>query len=160
MSGSFAGFSASLIVTPVERIKILLQTNKQINKELSFRYLFRGLNTTFTREVPGFAIYFNVYENLKKYTYTNKNLEIPIYSSFVFGGGAAIGAWLFIYPQDCIKTRMQANLESTKTFTQVFREIYGEGGFKNFYKGFHFALLRAIPLHAGTFATMEFLNSR
>lgn len=157
-SGSLAGLSASFVVTPVERIKILLQTSKQFKKDLSFRYLFRGLSATFTREVPGFAIYFNVYENLKKYTYTNKNLEIPIHSSFLFGGLAGCFSWIFIYPQDCIKTRMQANTECNKTFTQIVREIYKEGGLKIFYRGFHFALMRALPLHAGTFATMEILK--
>ena len=158
VSGSLAGLSASFVVTPVERIKILLQTNKQISKELSFNYLFRGLSATFTREVPGFAIYFNVYEGLKRHMYTNKNIEIPLYSSFLFGAVSGSASWCFIYPQDCIKTRMQANLECNKTFSQVVKEIYKEGGLKIFYRGFHFALMRAVPLHSGTFATIEFLK--
>lgn len=159
LAGGLSGLSASLIVTPVERIKILLQTNNKINiNQLNFRYLFRGLNATFTRETPGFAIYFNVYEGLKKQFYTINNETIPLASSFLFGGTSGLSAWLFIYPQDCIKTRMQSNSSCTKSFTQITKDIYKEGGLKVFYKGFHFALMRAIPLHAGTFMTMELLR--
>lgn len=161
ISGGSAGLSASLIVTPVERIKILLQTNNKIEKnQINFRYLYRGLNATFTRETPGFAIYFNVYENLKKYCYTQKNEIIPIHSSFLFGGLAGSTAWLFIYPQDCIKTRMQSSNQCKKSFLHIIKEIYNEGGLKMFYKGFHFALMRAVPLHAGTFMTMEILKRK
>jgi hypothetical protein len=32
------------------------------------------------------------------------------------------------------------------------------GGLRLFYNGFSFALIRAILLHSGTFATMEILN--
>lgn len=161
IGGGLAGLSASLIVAPVERIKILLQTNNKVNiSQLNFRYLFRGLNATFTRETPGFAIYFNVYENLKKYCYTNKNEVIPVHSSFLFGGIAGATAWVFIYPQDCIKTRMQSTTQCKKSFIQVIKEIYKEGGLKIFYRGFHFALMRAVPLHAGTFMTMEILKNR
>lgn len=159
IAGAFSGLTASLVVTPVERIKILLQTNQKVSiGQFTPKYLFRGLNATFTRETPGFAIYFNVYEGLKKNIYINKNQEIPVFSSFLFGGLSGSAAWIFIYPQDCIKTRMQANTQCTKSFLQVTGEIYQEGGFKIFYRGFHFALMRAIPLHAGTFMTFEYLK--
>jgi solute carrier family 25 (mitochondrial carnitine/acylcarnitine transporter), member 20/29 len=158
-AGALAGLSASLIVTPVERIKILLQTNNKINiQQLNSKYLFRGLNATFTRETPGFAIYFNVYEGLKKHFYTNNKQDIPVHSSFLFGGLSGASAWVFIYPQDCIKTRMQSSVTCQKSFVQVTKEIYREGGLKVFYRGFHFALMRAVPLHAGTFMTMELLK--
>ncbi|ARF09727.1 mitochondrial carrier protein [Indivirus ILV1] len=159
ISGGLSGLMASLIVTPVERIKILLQTNQKVNiNQLTPKYLFKGLSATFTRETPGFAIYFNIYEGFKKYFYTNKNQEIPVFSSFIFGGLSGSAAWIFIYPQDCIKTRMQANINCTKSFSQVVKEIYNDGGFKIFYRGFHYALMRAIPLHAGTFMTFEYLK--
>lgn len=161
VSGAVSGLTASFIVTPVERIKILLQTNTKINYELlNKKYLFRGLSATFFRETPGFAIYFNVYEGLKKYVYTNKNKEITVPASFLFGGLSGISSWIFIYPQDCIKTKMQSNTLSKKTFTQVLKEIYQENGLKTFYKGFHFALIRAVPLHAGTFMTFEYLKNQ
>ena len=159
-AGALSGFAASFVVTPIERIKILRQTDNKIAlKDLHPNYLFRGLSATFTRETPGFAIYFSVYEGMKKHYYTNQDKEIPWYCSFLIGGLSGAISWVFIYPQDCIKTKMQANKEDhKKTFSKTAKLIWKEGGIKGLYKGFHFALMRAVPLHAGTFMTMEMLK--
>jgi len=41
-------------------------------------------------------------------------------------------------------------------FIGGFKEILQDGGYRGLYRGFHFALMRAIPLHATAFMTMEF----
>jgi solute carrier family 25 carnitine/acylcarnitine transporter 20/29 len=169
ISGGISGFIASAIVSPYERIKILTQTNKKITKEiLKPSYLFKGLSATFTREIPGFAIYFSTYEYLKNKFYTEKNKEITIYSSFIFGGISGSTAWLFIYPQDRIKTIIQSSDNNQKLdIKSIIKKTYEVGeisnlkntnsvnhiiyGIKHFYSGFSFAILRAIFLHSGTF---------
>ena len=66
ISGALSGLTASFIVTPFERIKILLQTNQEIKREmLNRKFLFQGLSATLYRETPGFAIYFSTYNYLK-----------------------------------------------------------------------------------------------
>jgi solute carrier family 25 carnitine/acylcarnitine transporter 20/29 len=157
IAGGISGFGASFIVTPIERIKILLQNRSDnILANCQVKYLFRGLTATFTRETPGFAIYFSVYESLKKKFYYKEN--ITTHGSFIFGGISGAVSWLFIYPQDCVKTCMQSDKYQQYSFSKTVKNIYCEGGFIRFYKGFHFALMRAIPLHAGTFMTMELLK--
>lgn len=160
VAGGLSGFAASFIVTPIERVKILRQTNQKVGmRDLHPNYLFRGLSATFTREMPGFAIYFSVYEGMKKHYYTDCGKEIPAYCSFLIGGLSGAVSWIFIYPQDCIKTRMQANQEThKKKFSETAKLMWKEGGIKGLYRGFHFALMRAVPLHAGTFMTMEMLK--
>ena len=160
ISGALSGFFASFIVTPVERIKILLQNGASIEKVKSIQVssLFKGLSATFTRETPGFAIYFSVYENLKYHYYTKQDQEMPNIISFMFGGLSGAVAWTFIYPQDLVKTKIQSNYNSSESITKIIGNIYKEGGIRMFYKGFHLALLRAVPLHAGTFAMMEVLK--
>jgi solute carrier family 25 carnitine/acylcarnitine transporter 20/29 len=151
ISGAMSGLSASLVVTPFERLKILLQTGQNL-KGFNYRSLFQGLSATLTRETPGFALYFSIYNKLKGDDYIS-----PI-NSFVYGGLAGMGAWVFIYPQDRIKTHMQATKEKRLGFIQSFKEIKiseNKGIIRTFYKGFHFALIRAIPLHATAFMTME-----
>jgi solute carrier family 25 carnitine/acylcarnitine transporter 20/29 len=162
ISGLTAGLTASLIVTPYERLKILIQMNnshKNISKNLSLPFLYKGLTTTFTREVPGFGIYFSVYNYGISKIYNN---QAPTsIGSFLLGGLSGAVAWLFIYPQDMIKTRLQSALDNKKTAKEIIQEIYKSNN-KNkllqFYKGFHLALLRAIPLHAGTFCAMDYLK--
>lgn len=159
LSGACSGLSASVIVTPFERIKILLQTNnfKMNAIPLNPKFYFRGLSATFTRETPGFAIYFSLYEYLKKKYYLDHGISITPQGSFLFGGLAGTFSWIFIYPQDRIKTEMQAKMNNN-TFLKILTKIYREEGILSFYKGFHYALMRAIPLHAGTFMTMEIIK--
>ena len=154
ISGAIAGLTASLIVSPYERIKIMKQTNQPINFRPSF--LFKGLSATFTREVPGFAIYFSTYEGLKNKFYKDKNISIP--ASFLFGGLSGTIAWIFIYPQDRIKTIIQSNTNNNNIIKDIIKQTYKLGGLRHFYSGFSFAVARAILLHSGTFATMELLN--
>ena len=161
IAGGLSGLSASFVVTPIERIKILLQTGTRIQwKGINFSYLFKGLSATFTRETPGFAIYFSVYEGMKKHNYTDYNQNIPWYMSFLYGGLSGAIAWVFIYPQDCIKTKLQACNDhcNKKSFIDISKELYKAGGLKIFYRGFHLALMRAVPLHAGTFMINELLK--
>jgi solute carrier family 25 carnitine/acylcarnitine transporter 20/29 len=161
LSGAVAGLVASLVVTPYERIKILRQNSQVINyKDVNIRFLFRGLSATFTREMPGFAIYFTTYEYLKKKTFTNHNKKIDYSSSFIYGGIAGITAWVFIYPQDKIKTILQSHSGSeNKSIKTIISSIYTNGGIKHFYSGFGWAAARAVLLHSGTFCMMEYLSN-
>ncbi len=155
LSGAVSGLAASLIVSPYERIKIMKQTNQKINlRDCNPAFIFRGLSATFTREIPGFAIYFSTYEGLKKYYNISNNIP----ASFIFGGLSGMTAWIFIYPQDRIKTILQSQTKNNSV-NDIIKKIYNTGGFKQFYKGFSFALARAVLLHSGTFCTMEILSN-
>ena len=151
LSGAIAGLNASLIVTPYERIKILRQQNKAFNN-LHPAFLFKGLSATFTREVPGFAIYFTVYEKLKN------NRQIEYYEAFTYGGISGIVSWIFIYPQDRIKTILQSESGTSLNIKTLIKNIYAQGGLRQFYKGFSWAVARASLLHGGTFLMMEVLD--
>jgi hypothetical protein len=159
ISGGTSGFFASFIVSPYERIKILYQSNDKVNKYELFnrRELFRGLSATFTREVPGFSIYFSIYEYLKKKNFTEKNKTINNLNAFLYGGIAGASSWIFIYPQDLIKTKIQASV-SKDSYMKIIISIIKKDGFCGLYKGFHYALLRAIPLHSGVFMMNEWLK--
>ena len=172
LSGAISGLMASLVVTPYERIKILKQSSEVINyKDVNTKFLFRGLSATFTREMPGFAIYFTTYEYLKKKTFTEYNKKIDYVSSFIYGGISGITAWIFIYPQDRIKTILQShsgtdnntnntNTNNTNNTKNIINSIYKSGGLKHFYSGFTWAVARASLLHSGTFCMMEYLNNK
>ena len=162
LSGAISGLVASFIVTPYERFKILKQNAQVVTiKDINIKFLFRGLSTTFTREGPGFAIYFSTYEYLKKTNFTNHNKKIDYSSSFIYGGISGIMAWIFIYPQDKIKTIMQSETQNNKnirSIKSIINTIYKGGGVSQFYKGFSWAAGRALLLHSGTFCMMEYLN--
>lgn len=164
LSGAVSGLVASLVVTPYERIKILRQNSQVvIFKDINIRFLYKGFTPTFFREMPGFAIYFTTYEYLKKKTFTDYNKKIDYSSSFLYGGIAGVTSWIFIYPQDKIKTMLQSQLQSGKEKTNnsiknIINSIYQNGGIKQFYTGFGWAAARAVLLHSGTFCMMEYLT--
>jgi hypothetical protein len=215
ISGALSGLSASFVVTPFERIKILLQTSQKIERSMFRRsFLFQGLSATLYRETPGFGIYFSTYQYLKDTYLRNNSIqiiqyaeksEVPVgddycvkhdciwreckcnevmqkrldnvlarvlaevnkqdivvpetellpFESFTFGAIAGAFSWVFIYPQDRIKTHLQSIKDRKVGFMEGFREVLKNGGYRGLYRGFHFALMRAIPLHATVFATMD-----
>jgi solute carrier family 25 carnitine/acylcarnitine transporter 20/29 len=161
LSGAVSGFVASLVVTPYERIKILKQNSQVVSfKDLNIRFLYKGFTPTFFREMPGFAIYFTTYEYLKKTTFTDYDKKIDYGSSFLYGGIAGITSWIFIYPQDKIKTMLQSySGTENKSIKHIINSIYTNGGIKHFYTGFGWAAARAVLLHSGTFCMMEYLSN-
>ncbi len=156
ISGGIAGLIASFMITPYERLKIIKQNNVLINK-INIKTLFSGLSFCILRDSPGFAIYFSNYEYLKYKLYESKNVPITKLGAFLIGGSSGLLAWIFIYPQDKIKTILQSSKEN-KSFGEIKDLIYNECKLKNAYKGFSYALYRAVPLHAGTFMMYEILR--
>jgi len=81
LSAAFAGFVTSFIVTPVERVKIMMQAapNQYVNEFECIKAIFktegiggflgRGLNATIVREVPSYCIYFALYGMLMRTPY-------------------------------------------------------------------------------------------
>ena len=103
LSGYFAGLTSSLVITPIEKIKIHLQTTKvgifnSLMTTIKNRSLYQGFSPTFFRESVGFGIYFSFYHAYKA--------DTPFH---FFLGGALSGslAWCFIYPIDTVKTNAQ-----------------------------------------------------
>ena len=75
------------------------------------------------------------------------------YHSFVFGSLSGLHSWVYIYPSDPIKTRMQnCELSMKEATVQIFKEH----GFRGFYRGFSIGCLRSIPMHGGVFLGYEF----
>lgn len=149
MSGVMAGLFCTSVVAPVEKLKIALQNNKKTDfniktffKPSNLKNLYHGWSATLFREVPGYGIYFCTYE------YLSKNFINTWYTPFIYGALSGASSWLFIYPADPIKTKMQNQnmslIDSTKS-------IYKTYGIKGFYRGYTLGMLRAVPLHGGVF---------
>lgn len=155
ISGGVAGLCASFVVTPCEGIKTILQTSQKQNKEIiNFKCLHKGFFATTTREIPGFAVYFTMYELIEK-KYCNGKCTIP--QAFLAGSISGASAWLLIFPQDKIKTIIQSGVVENQSYSQIFKSIKKKGVFELF-RGVEWALLRAMILHGGTFATMNILQ--
>lgn len=161
VAGVFSGAACTSIVTPLERIKINLQNTKSEYRNtldflrkssLDVRTLYRGWTSTLTREMPGYGIYFWTYESLRKRVDTQKNMALK---SFLMGGFSGAFAWLFIYPSDVVKSRLQMEGNQYRGLIDCVKQSVKNEGIGVFYRGFYTALLRAVPLHAGVFMGYE-----
>ena len=140
LSGIIAGVFASFSITPVEQLTI----DKQLGvKKYNLKHLYQGWRPTVFRESLGFGIHFTAYEYL-----SNKfNSERDFIKTIFFGAGATITGWSFITPLDRIKTKIQSGNFDHKTYD-----------YRGSFKGFRFALMRAVPFHVICFLIMEFLT--
>jgi solute carrier family 25 carnitine/acylcarnitine transporter 20/29 len=154
-SGLIGGFMSTVVVTPIDRIKISYQNKERLN----LRNLYKGFTPTIFRETPGFGIYFYTYNGLKERF--NGTESAP--KTFLFGAISGLSAWVFIYPSDLIKTNYQSTQNGNRTLPQTIKAIIGTNNpnnsilksFKNLYKGFNLAIMRAMPLHGGVFLGYE-----
>ena len=151
-SGIVGGLISTIIVTPIEYIKINLQ-NKQTIENIKIKNIYKGLGPTICREAPGFGIYFTIYNHLQ----SNYNNSLSLYKTFLCGGLSGLSSWFFIYPSDLIKTIVQ-DKNNTLAINEIIKKIYNTNGIRGFYRGFHYAGIRAIFLHGGVFMGYEACN--
>ncbi|VVC37493.1 Mitochondrial carrier domain,Mitochondrial substrate/solute carrier [Cinara cedri] len=152
--------------------------------EGGLRGMYRGMGSTVAREMPGYYVFFLAYEASR--TFLNEwhhgtagttamktkavaasaghggNAADPSWVTMVAGAAAGIGLWLFVYPVDAIKSRIQAsgggggadtsvNGSFLKTLVQSVRN---EGPLA-LYRGLAPTLLRTVPASAIMFWTVE-----
>lgn len=174
--GAAAGFANGFLASPIEHIRIRLQTQtvdvKQFNGPIDcakklyqsngIRGIYKGLAPTLFREGVGLGIYFATYEALiakeiQKEKITRK--DIPGWKLCLFGGLSGYTLWIGIYPVDVIKSKLQTDSLSKPTYRgslDVVKDIWTKNGIKGFYRGFIPTILRAAPANGATFAAFEF----
>ncbi|VDP13251.1 unnamed protein product [Heligmosomoides polygyrus] len=168
-AGCAAGMMQSIIATPSERLKLLIQIQmdaantryqsplhaaRSIVAKHGYSSLFRGFLATLIRDCPAFGIYFASYEWMSRSMSKDGKMESLTGPQLLLAGGAAgMLSWLFNYPTDVIKTRFQTSKYTS--YMHCIQSTYREGGMRMFYTGLGSTLLRAFPSNAATFFTVE-----
>lgn len=180
MAGAFAGLVNCLIVTPVELIKCRQQMEgmgsktkttssinlmKQIYKNHGFSGLYKGNLITVMREMPAYAAQFGTYEVLKNYLVSHYGESTVL--NFSAGAAAGFMCWVFSYPQDIIKTKLQCDFGGAVRhysshpilrdggIISCARDIYRQEGLRGFWRGFSACTMRAAIANAFTFVAYE-----
>lgn len=173
--GAAAGFANGFLASPIEHIRIRLQTQtgnnqafngpidcaKKIYETSGIRGIYKGLAPTLVRESVGLGIYFSAYEALvaRELKKTGlKRSDIPAWKLCILGGLSGYALWAGIYPVDVIKSKLQTDSlkkPTYKTSLDVVRDVFAKSGIRGFYKGFVPTFLRAAPANGATFAVFE-----
>ncbi|KAF4336078.1 solute carrier family 25 member 46 [Fusarium beomiforme] len=177
LAGGLAGVTNSVISGPIEHMRIRLQTQPHGDKKLysgaldcfrkvwkhqAISSIYRGQVITILREFHGYGVWFAAYEGLIQYVANiegKRRSEIESWKFAVCGGLAGELLWLLSHPLDVIKSKMQSdgfgNDQKYKTMREAIRQTWRTGGVSGLFEGIGPALLRAMPVSAGTFATVE-----
>lgn len=168
IAGMISGGAQCLITCPMELVKCRMQvysssnahsmtmteTIRRIRKENGIKAFYRGLIPTLLRDAPAFGIYFSSFEYL-----VDLQGETPSEGSFLMAGGiAGIFSWVFTYPIDVIKTKIQidgakCDYKLLKCGQLMFQE--SRRSWKVFFRGITPTLLRAFPVNAVTFLIVK-----
>ena len=137
VSNACTALLTSVIVCPCDKFKIMNQQKLHYPFHMkNIVHSYKDIGIVSARKFPGMFIYFTTYQHCKK-------KDIPI---FLSGSLAGVLSWVFTYPIDTIKTRIQN--ESCKTI----KEAISKGGLNN---GIGICVSRAFIVNGINFSVYE-----
>ncbi|KAM7255725.1 hypothetical protein ACFE04_008623 [Oxalis oulophora] len=182
LGGVGTGALQSVLLTPVELIKIRLQlqtksvTNvnqannthngpisvaKNILKAEGLKGMYRGFTITVLRDAPAHGFYFWTYEYMREQLHPGcrKTGQETLNTMLIAGGLAGVASWVSCYPLDVMKTRLQSqNENSPKRYNGIvdcFRKSVKQEGYNVLWRGLGTAVARAFVVNGAIFSAYE-----
>jgi solute carrier family 25 carnitine/acylcarnitine transporter 20/29 len=152
-AGAFAGITNTVLSSPIEHIRIRLQTQPHGAARLYNGPIDCIKKLTYGAWFAAFEYMMNKDAERNKI----KRDEISTGKVALYGGLAGEALWLWSYPFDVIKSKMQTDgfgeRQKYKSMRDCFAQTFKAEGLGGFWRGIGPTLLRAMPVSAGTFAT-------
>jgi solute carrier family 25 carnitine/acylcarnitine transporter 20/29 len=172
LAGAVAGGVNSVLASPVELIKIRLQSQYGTNTHRGPLHciqtivrqdgvwygLFRGFWATVAREIPAYAGFYAGFEVALRWMHPSSATEQPsVLKLMVSGACGGVCYWTCCYPLDVAKSVAQNSTGKLPPFyvLKVLTNLYRQESLKGWFRGFSPTVLRSIPAAAATFATYE-----
>ncbi|XWS11914.1 hypothetical protein CRYUN_Cryun37aG0046100 [Craigia yunnanensis] len=181
LGGVGTGALQSVMLTPVELVKIRLQLQstsnaisqtasahtgpisvaKGILKTEGLRGLYRGFTITALRDAPAYGFYFWTYEYMREQLHPGcrKSGQESLRTMLIAGGLAGVASWVCCYPLDVVKTRLQAQ---SPTSPQKYNGIIDclhksvkQEGYGVLWRGLGTAVARAFVVNGAIFSAYE-----
>lgn len=181
-AGGMAGGISKTVVAPIERVKLILQTqdaSTQITKETRYKgildafrripaeqgmsSLWRGNLANVIRYFPTQALNFAFKDKYKK-LFVRHNPKTDFWKFFAgnlaSGGAAGATSLLFVYPLDFARTRLAADVGSGKArqftgLTNCIGTVYKQSGMRGLYGGFGVSVGGIIVYRAAFFGGFD-----
>ncbi|KAL1840215.1 hypothetical protein VTJ49DRAFT_698 [Mycothermus thermophilus] len=179
IAGGAAGGCQVVFTNPLEIVKIRLQVQGEVAKSvegapkrsamwivrnLGLVGLYKGASACLLRDVPFSAIYFPVYNHLKKDLFGESSTKkLGVLQLLTAGAIAGMPAAYLTTPCDVIKTRLQVEARKGDTaytgLRHAAKTIWKEEGFRAFFKGGPARIFRSSPQFGFTLAAYELLQN-
>ena len=118
-AGGFSAIPTTIVTTPMERVKVVIQTQDQVvggtkykgmldagrgmYKEGGMSSLYRGTVATLARDIPGSAAYFVAYEFFYRLLKSKESDSISVGAVLFSGGMAGVAMWSIAIVSLCIQ---------------------------------------------------------
>lgn len=180
-AGAFAGIANTALSAPIEHIRIRLQSQPHgagrlyagpldcvrklgaANPGGTLPAIYRGGTVTIWREAFAYGAWFTAFEWMMNADAARTGVDrkdIVAWKVALYGGLAGEALWLSSYPFDVVKSKMQTDgfgaAQKYSSMRDCFAQTYRAQGLGGFWRGIGPTLLRAMPVSACTFATVEF----
>uniref|UniRef100_A0A1I8NHK2 Uncharacterized protein n=1 Tax=Musca domestica TaxID=7370 RepID=A0A1I8NHK2_MUSDO len=181
VAGSLLAIISTLVLCPCEVLKCKLQAIQEVKRyiekgsstgvvtpyELTKRIyqndgitgFYRGLGSTFLRDIPGFFIYVTSFEMARNY-FTREiesKDDIDTWRILLAGTIGAVVQSITTFPLDVMKSRIQ--IENLKgSFRHIARDILRKDGYLAFYSGILPSIFRNIPSTGALYILYENLK--
>jgi len=164
IAGAIAGTAEHCGMFPVDTIKTHLQASKsKISAQSAVRLivaqhgggaLFRGISAIALTSAPAHAVYFSVYEFLKRKFGANTQQHTPVRNA----GAGVIATMLsdaVMTPADAVKQRMQLNVNPYRNIIHCILSVRQSEGIFALYAGYTTTITMSVPYNAIYFASYE-----
>jgi len=187
--GGVSGAIAKTCTAPIERVKILIQTQDanprirsgeiprytgivncfvRVNKEQGFAAFWRGNMTNIIRYFPTQAFNFafkDTFKNLFPRYNPNTDFGKFFLANMASGGMAGAGSLCIVYPLDYARTRLASDVGvGQRDFNGLFdclkKTASGEQGIMGLYNGFGVSVLGIIPYRGVYFGLYDSLREK
>lgn len=146
--------AARSYMSPMDCIRKIITTE-------GYKGIFRGQFITILRDVPAMSTYFFTYEYLSRAWSSNGCVSAPVV--LAAGGMAGIASWVFTYPIDVVKSRIQADgvggLNKYSGIINCVKQSIKAEGIGSMTRGLASTIIRAFPVNATTFAVVSYTQS-
>lgn len=183
VAGGCAGAVSRTIVSPLERMKIIFQTQRpaegnyhgfgstlhRIYQEEGWRGYFRGNGVNVLRIVPYSAVQFTTYTMMKRHLGIDKKKARSIPERMLAGAVSGIVCVTATYPLDLIRTRLavqtaaigvtRASTSKPPGIWETAKSVYqNEGGVRALWRGITPTCLGVAPFLAINFSLYDLLR--
>jgi len=181
--GGISGAVAKTCTAPIERVKLLIQTQdsnprirsgeiprytgivncfSRVHSEQGFKAFWRGNFTNVIRYFPTQAFNFAFKDSIKKlFPKADPKKEFGKFFliNMASGGLAGAGSLCIVYPLDYARTRLAADVGKTRDFSGLgdclMKTAKGPKGFLGLYNGFGVSVIGIIPYRGVYFGLFD-----
>lgn len=181
-----SGAVAKTVTAPIERVKLLLQTQDahprirsgeiaryngiidcfvRVSKEQGIRSFWRGNLTNILRYFPSQGFNFAFNDSIKSmFPKTDKKKEVAkfFFTNMAAGGLAGAGSQMIVYPLDYARTRLATDVGSKKRqfngLLDCLKRTVRSNGFFGLYNGIGISITGIIPYRGVYFGLFDTLS--